>query len=97
MREFPLDAAARYLEETGKKTLSVARTPYVPESLSPKGCELTRGRSIFSGKDQHELVYQGTSPHKGDMCTKRLDPCAFERALRLINLKRPDGSSFKVV
>ena len=47
MREFPLDAAARYLEETGKKTLSVARTPYVPESLSPKGCELTRGRSIF--------------------------------------------------
>ena len=51
---------------------------------------------IFSEKDKHELVYQETSSHKGDMFTKRLDPSAFERALTLINLVRPDGSSFKV-
>ena len=52
---------------------------------------------VFSEKDQHELVYQETSSHKGDMFTKRLDPSAFERALTLINLVRPDGSSWKVV
>ena len=50
----------------------------------------------FSDKDRHELVYQETSSHKGDMFTKRLDPSAFERALTLINLVRPDGSKFKV-
>ena len=50
----------------------------------------------FSDKDLHELVYQETSSHKGDMFTKRLDPSAFERALTLINLVRPDGSKFKV-
>ena len=50
----------------------------------------------FSDKDRHELVYQEASSHKGDMFTKRLDPSAFERALTLINLVRPDGSSFKV-
>ena len=50
---------------------------------------------IFSERsDQHELVYQETSSHKGDMFTKRLDPNAFERALTLINLVRPDGSKF---
>ena len=50
----------------------------------------------FSDKDRHELVYQETSSHKGDMFTKRLDPSAFERALTLINPVHPDGSSFKV-
>ena len=50
----------------------------------------------FSEKsDQHELVYQGTSSHKGEMFTKRLDPNAFERALTLINLVHPDGSKYK--
>ena len=44
---------------------------------------------------QHELRYQETSSHKGDMFTKRLDPNAFERALTLINLVRPDGSKYK--
>ena len=48
---------------------------------------------LFSEKsDQHELVYQETSSHKGDMFTKRLDPCAFERAMTLINLVRPSES-----
>ena len=51
---------------------------------------------ISSDKDLHGLVYQETSSHKGDMFTKRLDPSAFERALTLINLVRPDGSTFKV-
>ena len=50
----------------------------------------------FSEKsDQHELVYQETSSHKGNMFTKRLDPNVFERALTLINLVRPDGSKSK--
>ena len=50
----------------------------------------------FSEKShQHELLYQETSSHKGDMFTKRLDPIAFERALTLINLVRPDGSKYK--
>ena len=44
---------------------------------------------------QHELLYQETASHKGDMFTKRLDPVAFERALTLINLVRPDGSKYK--
>ena len=44
---------------------------------------------------QHELLYQETSSHKGDMFTKRLDPITFERALTLINLVRPDGSKYK--
>ena len=48
-----------------------------------------------SEKDRHELVYQETSSHKGDMFTKRIDPNAFERALTLINLVRPDGSKYK--
>ena len=39
MREFLLDAVARYLEEAGEKSLSAARTPYLPESFSPKGGE----------------------------------------------------------
>jgi hypothetical protein len=39
MREFLLDAVARYMEETGEKTLSGARTPYLPENFSPKGGE----------------------------------------------------------
>ena len=39
MREFLLDAVARYLEETGEKSLSAARTPYLPENFSPKGGE----------------------------------------------------------
>ena len=30
IREFLHDAVARYLEETGEKTLSAARTPYLP-------------------------------------------------------------------
>ena len=55
-----------------------------------------RSSRNFSNKDQHGLVYQGTSSHKGDMFTKRLDPSACERAMTLINLVRPDGSSFKV-
>ena len=37
--EFLLDAVARYLGETGEKSLSVARTPYLPENFSPKGSE----------------------------------------------------------
>ena len=49
----------------------------------------------FSEKDRHELVYQETYSHKGDMFTKRLDPNAFERALTLINLVRTDGSKYK--
>ena len=50
---------------------------------------------IFSEKsDQHELIYQETSSHKGDI-TKRLEPNAFERALTLVNLVRPDGSKYK--
>ena len=34
MREFLLDAVARYLEETGEKSLSAAaaRTPYLPKN-----------------------------------------------------------------
>ena len=36
---FLIDAVARYLEETGEKSLSVARTPYLPENFSPKGGE----------------------------------------------------------
>ena len=44
----------------------------------------------FSEKaNQHELVYQETSSHKGDMFTKRLEPSQFERALEMINLVRP--------
>ena len=39
MREFLLDAVARYLEETGEKTLSAARSPYLPENFNPKGGE----------------------------------------------------------
>ena len=50
---------------------------------------------FMDGDGQHELVYQETSAHKGDMFTKRLDPCAFERALTLINLVRPDGTKYK--
>ena len=50
---------------------------------------------IFSEKDRHELVYQETSSHERDMFTKRLDPNAFERALTLINLVRPDRSKYK--
>ena len=42
--------------------------------------------------DLHELRYLETASHKGDMFTKRLDPNAFERALLLNNLVRPDGS-----
>ena len=42
MREFLLDAVARYLEETGEKSLSVARTSYLPENFSPKGGEEPR-------------------------------------------------------
>ena len=48
-----------------------------------------------SNKNRHELVYQETSSQKGDMFTKRLDPSAFEHALTLVNLVRPDGSNFK--
>ena len=51
-------------------------------------------RSFFE-KDRHELVYQETSSRKGDMFTKSLGPSAFERALTLINLVRPDGSKYK--
>ena len=36
IREFLLDAVARYLEKTSEKSLSVARTPYLPENFSPK-------------------------------------------------------------
>ena len=50
---------------------------------------------ISSNKDLRELVYQETSSHKGDMYTKMLDPNAFERALTLINLVRPDGYKYK--
>ena len=39
MRGFLLDAAVRYLDETGEKTPSAARTPYLPEDFSPKGGE----------------------------------------------------------
>ena len=39
MREFLLDAVAQYLGETGEKSLSAARTPYLPENSSPKGGE----------------------------------------------------------
>ena len=50
---------------------------------------------IFSEKSgQHDLVYEETSSQKGDMFTKILDPNAFERALTLINLVRPDGSKY---
>ena len=39
MREFLLDAVARYLDETGEKSFSAAKTPYLPENFSPKGGE----------------------------------------------------------
>ena len=39
MRGFLLDAVARYTAETGEKSLSAARTPYLPENFSPKGGE----------------------------------------------------------
>ena len=39
MRKFLLDAVARYLDETGEKSLSAARTPDFPENFSPKGGE----------------------------------------------------------
>ena len=39
IREFFLDAVSRYLEETGEKSLSAARTPDLPENFSPKGGE----------------------------------------------------------
>ena len=39
IREFLLDAVARYTAETGEKSLSSARTPYLPENFSPKGGE----------------------------------------------------------
>jgi hypothetical protein len=44
---------------------------------------------IFSDSSRHKLTYQETSLHKGDMFTKRLEPCAFEHALTMINLVRP--------
>ena len=37
MSGFLLDAVARYTAETGEKSLSAARTPYVPENFNPKG------------------------------------------------------------
>ena len=40
MKEFLLDAVARYLNETGQKHISAARTPYLPENFSPKGEEM---------------------------------------------------------
>ena len=51
----------------------------------------------FFGKHKHELVHQKTSSYKGDMFRSRLDPCAFEHVLTLINLERPHGFAFKVV
>ena len=36
MREFILNAVARYLEETGEKSLSVVRRPYLADNCSPK-------------------------------------------------------------
>ena len=39
MREFLLDAVARYTAETGEKSFSASRTPYLPENFSPKGGE----------------------------------------------------------
>ena len=54
------------------------------------------GNETFIEKShQHEPLYQETSSHKGGMFTKRLDPNAFERALMLINLVRPEGSNYK--
>ena len=50
---------------------------------------------IFEGSPAYALKYQATAEHKGDMFTKRLEPNAFERALKMINLLRPDGSKYK--
>jgi hypothetical protein len=47
---------------------------------------------IFESSPAYELKYQATAEHKGDMFTKRLEPNTFERALKMINLVRPDGS-----
>ena len=52
---------------------------------------------VFSEKNKHELVYQETFSHKRNTFTKRLGPSAFEHAVTLINLVRPDSSAFKVV
>ena len=48
-------------------------------------------------KDRYKFVYQETSFHKGDMFTKRIVLNAFERALTLIHLVRPDASKYKAV
>ena len=49
---------------------------------------------IFERSPAYELKYQATAEHRGDMFTKRLEPNAFERALKMINLVRPDGSAY---
>ena len=84
--------------EDNTKCLQAAETGYSAALRHlPRTERISVGvvHETFSDKDLHELVYQETFSHKGDMCTKRLDPNAFERALTLINLVRPDGSKYK--
>ena len=49
----------------------------------------------LSVKNWHEMTYLETSSYKGVLFTKGLDPNAFEHALMLISLVRPDESKYK--
>ena len=83
--------------EDNTQCLQAAETSYSAALRHLPRTERISVGVVRDRKNRHELVYQETSSHKGDMFTKRLDPSAFERALTLINLVRPDGSAFKVV
>ena len=70
MREFLLDAVTRYLEETGEKSLSAARTPYFPENFSPKECErqemLALGLEVKTAGLHRELDVWSWNDQPGD-------------------------------
>ena len=86
--------------EDNTQCLQAAETGYsVALRYLPRTEQISLGvvHEIISERIRHELVYQETYYHKRDIITKRFEPNAFERALTLINLVRPNGSAFKVV
>ena len=69
MSEFLHDAVARYLEETGEKSLSAARTLYLTENFGPKGGEEP---GVHANSEDLQL-----SPHGTFVCgaTCETRPC----------------------
>ena len=57
MRGFLLDTIARYTAETGEKSLSAARTPYFPETFSPKGGEEPGALANSCSSNLMELLF----------------------------------------